>query len=135
MQYNNKMSFRVLLLQELQDIANIDNQVIILYDEDEGSFFYYGLRKQTNIKYKGAYHYSRISNLVDFIKYTFDNFSQVVTHELHSIDISSCEYNSLNVSKLLKKISKSTELVAYDSDKLTYDELYNILNFMITHEV
>jgi hypothetical protein len=132
------MAFKVLFLQEHQvdDVSTIDNRMFILYDEKEGSFYYYGLRNKRNMEYyEGSFHYTRLGTLADFIKYTFNNLVEVLTHEMHSVKIYSYEYNTINFSKLHEKISKSTEIVGYDSDKLSYDDLCNILNMMVTHEV
>lgn len=131
------MLFNVLFLQEhgTHDVSEIDNKIAILYDEEEGKFFYYSLRNKNELKYNCSYHYTRLNNLADFIRYICNDFSSVITHEFHSIDIYSYEYDSLNYETLYKKLSKSNEIVAYDWDTISHEEVKTILNIMITHEV
>jgi hypothetical protein len=116
-----------------------DNRIIVLYDENDGNYYYYGTRNHENqtkyIQYSGKFYYTRIYEFVDFIDILFDKFSSKITTELHQINIKTCEYNNLNFDYLKEKISRKTELVAYDFQTESHNSIYNYLKTLITHEV
>ena len=118
---------------------DVDNQFIILYDENDENFYYYGTRNRENqkkyINYSGKYHYTRLNEFIQFIDILIDGFQQVITTELHQIDIQLYEYEYMNFQYLKKKLSSSTELSAYDTKFESHDNMYNYLQSLVTHEV
>lgn len=135
------MSFKALFLKEhvSDDEEKIDTQVIILYDPAVNTFFYYGTRNPTNknshVNYQGEFHYSRIYSFVTMLKYTFNRFSEVITHELHDIFIDPEEYDSLDFNYLVSKISRKTEMAAYDKSQVSKELMSNLLDMLISHEI
>ena len=122
--------YNVLHLVEYDD-NKTDSRLIIVYDSNEDKFYYYGTRSRSiGVKYalvdnfvqfSGAY--SELNDLVSLLKYMSDNFQNSFTSEMHFIDISDDELDGLNFEKLLFKLSRKTEIFAYD--KLLETE-YNI---------
>jgi hypothetical protein len=133
--------FTIFYLQEHVELSvyGNDNQIIILYDETDGNFYYYGTRNRDiqnkYIYYSGKYHYTRLQELVQFIEFLFDCFISRITTELHEIKIQPAEYDDLNFIKLKKLLSDKTELYAYDNMEQTFDSMYTYLQTLITHEV
>ncbi len=116
-----------------------DSQIIILYDESDGNYYYYGTRnremQQKYIYFSGKFHYTKLNELVQFIDILMDGFVSHITTEMHQIYIdSTTEYDILNFNVLKSKLSNSTELAAYDKMKESYDLMYNYLQTLVTHE-
>jgi hypothetical protein len=115
-----------------------DAQIIILYDEFDGNYYYYGTRNRDNqnkyITFSGKFYYTKLNDLVRFIDILADGFISRLTTELHQIYIDSSEYNGLNFNVLKSKLNTSTELAAYDNMKESYDNMYNYLHTLVTHE-
>jgi len=105
-----------------------DSQIIILYDESDGNYYYYGTRnremQQKYIYFSGKFHYTKLNELVQFIDILMDGFVSHIT----------TEYDILNFNVLKSKLSNSTELAAYDKMKESYDLMYNYLQTLVTHE-
>jgi hypothetical protein len=136
------MSFKVLYLKEhiAENVKEIDSEIMIFYDPIEGSYFYYGSRRRNindhrYVTYSGSYHYTRMTPLVNFLKYTLNEFKEVITTEFHDVYIHECEYLSLDFHKLQNKISRKTEIAAYDSTLINSTKLYELLDTMLTHEI
>jgi hypothetical protein len=87
------------------------------------------------VTYQGEFHYSRFDSLVNMLEYIFDGFCEVVTHELHDIPIRDREYDSLNFNRLSKKISRKTELAAYDKKNIMKEDVANFLDILVSHEI
>lgn len=130
--------FNIFYITEHSIRSGTDNQIIILYDETDGNYYYYGTRnremQQKYIQYSGKYHYTKLNDLVQFIDILVDGFKSHLTIELHQIFIHSYDYDILNFSFLKSKLSNSSELSAYDKKKETYDTVYNYLQTLVTHE-
>jgi len=115
--------YNVLHLIEYDDNKS-DNRLIIVYDSNEDKYYYYGTRSRSigvknalvdgYIQYSGAYPKCDLDVLISFLKYASDNFDNTFTSEMHYIDISEDEVDDLNFQKLLSKLSRKTELFAYD---------------------
>lgn len=136
------MSFKVLYLKEhiAGNVKHIDSEIMILYDPIEESYFYYGSRRRNMndhrfVTYNGSYHYTRMTPLVNFLKYTLNEFKEVITTEFHDVYIDECEYSGLDFHKLKSKISRKTEITAYDSILLDSDKVSELLDSMLTHEI
>jgi hypothetical protein len=115
-----------------------DNRIIVLYDEFNGNYYYYGTRNRENqekyIQYSGKYHYTKLADLVQFMDILVDGFLSRLTTELHQISISETEYDRLNFNVLKSKLNNSTLLSAYDNKIESYDNMYNYLQSLVTHE-
>lgn len=119
-----------------------DTEIIILYDEDDGNFYYYGKRNNdyhNNFsqyqEYEGKFYYTRLNALVDFISFLVEDFRPLITTEFHQIDISDRHYDRIDFSYLKSKLSNATELVAYNNQIESYDNIYAYLETLITHEM
>jgi len=134
-------SFNIFYFKEhdSDNIDEIDHQIFVLYDESDGYFYYYGTRDRDNQgkfnNYSGRFHYTRLNDLVQMIDILVDGFNSPLTTEIHQIELVDYEYNTLNFKNLKKKISVKTELAAYDSNIESYDNIYNYLQTLITHEI
>jgi hypothetical protein len=134
------MSFKAFLLKEhvAGDPDRIDSQVIILYDAEVETFFYYGTRKSSDtdafVIYNGEFHYERLNALSNLLYYSFNTFEEVVTHELHNIEINNDEYFDLDFNSLKKKISIKTEIAAYDRVVINKKIIIDMLDMLISHE-
>jgi hypothetical protein len=135
------MSLKTLFLKEhvSGESSKIDTQIFIMYDPSVETYFYYGTRNYDNnsdyVTYQGEFHYSRFDSLVNMLEYIFDGFCEVVTHELHDIPIRDREYDSLNFNRLSKKISRKTELAAYDKKNIMKEDVANFLDILVSHEI
>ena len=133
--------FTVLYFKEhvCENIKKIDNQIIILYDEEDGNYYYYGTRNREGetkyINYSGKYHYTQLYQFTHFLYILLDAFSPLITTELHQIKLSYLEYNKLDFHYLKEKLKMSTELAAYDTKYESYVNIYNYLQSMITHQI
>jgi hypothetical protein len=120
------------------DIPGTDNRFIILYDESDGNYYYYGTRnretQQKYIQYSGKYHYTKLNDFVQFIDILVDGFLSYLTIEIHQIYIDSYQYDSLNFGILKSMLNTSTELSAYDKKKESYNTVYSYLQTLVTHE-
>jgi hypothetical protein len=133
-------------IEHIDDIDDklTDTNIILLYDEDEGYFYYYGTRNtdyrdskifQNYINYEGKFHYTRLYALVDFISFLVDNFRNRITTEFHQINIHNKHYDTIDYSYLKSKLSTSSELVAYYTQIESYDNIYTYLETLIPHEI
>jgi hypothetical protein len=130
-------SFQVLHIIEhvSQDVERIDNRLLILYDVEEEGYYYYGTRndsKQSSYNdYKGFYPSSKLNSFINFLQYILGNFEEVLTTELHIVNIYSDEYDNLNYNKISEKCNKRTLLSAYDMNmesKYTIDHYVSMLD-------
>jgi len=115
-----------------------DNKFIILYDEVDGNYYYYGTRNRENqekyIQYSGTYHHTKLTEFVQFFDILVDGFFSRITTELHQISIHENEYDRLNFNVLKSKLNNSTLLAAYDEKKESYNSVYTYLQTLVTHE-
>ena len=128
--------FKVLIIKEhiANDVKKLDNRICILYDSSEEAYYYYGTRNNMNesnyINYNGSYHYTEFDKFMTFLLYTMNNFSEVITTELHVVDIWEKEYSRLNYNNLLKKTSNRTVLAAYDETLETESSIGKYLGML-----
>ena len=120
------------------DIPGTDNKFFILYDEDDGNYYYYGTRNRENqqkyIQYAGTYHHTKLNEFVQFIDILVDGFRSRLTIELHQIYIDENDYDRLNFNVFKKNLNNSTLLAAYDEKKESYNSVYTYLQTLVTHE-
>jgi len=124
--------------EDNRPVLEPDNQFIVLYDEQDGNFYYYGTRNRENqtsyIDYSGKFHYTRLSEFVQFIEILVDSFTSRITTELHQIQIDQDEYDILDFEYLKNELTSTTEMAAYDSKKESFNNMYNYLSSLVTHE-
>jgi hypothetical protein len=137
-------AFKVLYIKEFEtnisssSSKETDHNIIILYDETEGNFYYYGTRaretdnKQKYIEYSGSYSYDAYDNFCDFLKYLLDCNSCLITNELYEIHINKNEYANLSFSKIKGKFFKGALLSAYDLKPNNDMYLDTLLRMLIT---
>lgn len=121
--------------------ALTDTQIIVLYDEYDGNFYYYGTRNtdycdsKNYINYEGKFHHTRLSALVDFISFLVDGFRNRITTEFHQINIHDKHHDMIDYEYLKHKLSRSSELVAYNTQIESYDNVHTYLETLIPHEI
>ena len=129
--------FQVLLIKEHihNEVHKLDHRICILYDHQEGTFYYYGSRNNNTqnmyADYSGFYSYEQKSSLVDFLAFLMAEFEEVLTTELHFVGISQHEYTGLSYNKLLSKMGKQTLLAAYDGNKECRQSVSEYLNMLV----
>jgi len=120
------------------DIPGTDTQLIVLYDDSDGYYYYYGTRNREKqnkyILFSGKFHHTKINDLVQFIDILVDGFISPLTIELHQIFIETSHYDILNFNVLKSKLNTSTELAAYDKKRESFENIYNYLQTLVTHE-
>lgn len=125
-------------IEHIDDNTN-DTQIIILYDEDEGNFRYYGTRhdnfRKNVLQYEGKFHYTRLNAMVDFISFLVKNFHSRITTEFHQINIAESQYDMVDYSFLKTKLTTKSELAAYNTQIESYDNIHTYLETLISHEI
>jgi hypothetical protein len=130
----------------------LDCQLIVLYDQAEEKFYYYGTRSYNitkdhrseikvsskddkYIQFAGAYPESKLSTFITFLSLLNDKFTRKITVEMHQIELTDDEYNSkLDYAYLLKKLSRRTEMFAYDKITETEGSIMEKID-MLTAEI
>jgi hypothetical protein len=108
------------MIEHVKDeIHRTDNRVLVLYDEEDCTYYYYGTRNTQEstkyVNYKGNYHVNRTHDFISFLTYIFGTFSEVLTTELYSVNIEEHEYAGLTYKKLKNKLCKENLITAYDT--------------------
>ena len=130
-------TFIVLHIQEhvYADIKRIDNRLCILFDASENTFFYYGTRNNrrqtTYADFNGHYKHYHKDYLLNFMKFLLGRYEEVITTELHYLNIPESEYSELNYNNLLDKMSDRTILSAYDKKTECEESISEYINFLI----
>jgi len=124
--------FNILYFTEYNEDDIKDNSIIILYDIEEESYYYYGTRNRNDVKkkyidYKGSYSYYKKDAFTLFLELLMDNVISSITMEFHQIEIKEEDYDSLNYYKLKNELSQYTELFAYDKRN---ESAYNISKYL-----
>ena len=129
--------FQVLWIKEHVDeeVHKLDSRVCILYDSSDESFYYYGTRNNEGQKlyanFKGSYSYNQFNSFITFLNFLMNRFDEVLTIELHSVDIPHYEYNLLTYNSFMNKFNKGSLLSAYDKRKETSDSVSNYLDMLV----
>jgi hypothetical protein len=132
--------FNILYIIEHVTYGNpgTDNRIIILYDELDGNYYYYGTRNREKqekyINYSGKFHHTKLNEFVQFIDMLVDGFASHLTTELHQIFINTYDYDMLNFNVIKSKLTDSTILTAYDKKRESFIKMYNYLETLVTHE-
>lgn len=134
-----KFNTLYLVEHDSRDIQNTDNRIIILYDDYEDAFFYYGTRRREKnetskgykyISHKGMCQAWDRGSLIDLLKLLFNNMDSLITCEMHVLDIDDSEYDTLDFDKLRKKLDEFNCLYAYDKVQETTDSLKTKIDAM-----
>jgi hypothetical protein len=118
----------VLYLVELDSNKKSDSRVIVIYDNSNETYYYYGTRSRTlgfpqqqfqdkHIEFLGAYHESKLLTFVSFLKHLNNLFDCRFNIEMHNIVLYEGEYETLSFETIFNKFSPYTELFAYDYTK------------------
>jgi len=133
------MLFRVLFIKEHDESNKIDTQMFILYDHTESNYFYYGTRRQYKhfdpMLYNGYYHCDRIDSLNNFLENVLDKYNELITYEMHNLQIDESEYSMLNFEYIKMKVNINTEIFAYDKKKINMNDMYYLLDSLVPHSV
>lgn len=115
--------FKVLHIIEIDESDNkTDHQLFVLYDINDGRYYYFGTRNRDFEKsmkhavYSGNYAYENFEQFVGFLDYIMEKMD-VKTTELYDIYIDESEYEDLNYYDIRKKCNDSNILGAYDRMK------------------
>lgn len=137
-------AFKVLYIKEFDSNTTSvsskesDHNIMILYDESESNFYYYGTRnretdiKQKFIEYSGSYSYDAYYNFRDLVMYLLDGSYCLITNELYEIHIDKNEYANLSFSKIKNKLFKGALLSAYDLKTNSDEYMDKLLKMLIT---
>jgi hypothetical protein len=117
--------FNVLYLVEYdtRDMNDTDNRIVILYDDYEETFFYYGTRQRENdnsqnkenyINYSGFCKAWDVTTLLEFLRLLLNDMKSFITSESHVIELDDSEYADLDFTKLREKLTTYNCLYAYD---------------------
>jgi len=118
-----KFNALYLIEHDPRDIANTDTRLIILYDDYEEAFFYYGTRRREQnetpngmnyIHFNGMCKSWDIERFLELLKLLFNNLGSFITSELHFIELEDSEYDDLDFDKIRYKINHFNCLYAYD---------------------
>ena len=119
--------FNVLYIVELDANKKSDSRVIVLYDNSNETYYYYGTRSRTlgirknfqdeYIEFSGAYHESKLLTFVSFLKHLNNLFDCKYNIEMHNLVLYEDEYSTLTFETIYNKMSPYTELFAYDNRK------------------
>jgi hypothetical protein len=121
-----KFNALYLIEHDPRDINSTDNRLIILYDDYEEAFFYYGTRRReysetpngiNYINYNGLCKSWDTANLLELLKLLLGNLESFITSELHFIKIEDFEYDDLDFDGVRKKMDHFNCLYAYDKQK------------------
>jgi hypothetical protein len=135
--------FNILYLTEIYyDNNKTDSRMLILYDIVNSKYYYYGTRSRSIgdesleddffIEFSGTYHEAKVKTLVCFLKYLTSFFVNKFNIEMHNIELCEDEYDELTFSKVFGKLSKYTELFAYDDLQETEESILEKLDMLTT---
>ena len=103
-----------------------DNRLIIIFDESEDVYYCFGTRRRLTDKhdkygsYKLAFPLDNTPALTTWVSRLNNRFNSKYTIEQHQIVLEKDEYAGLEFEDVFNKLSKYTELFAYD--KVNYTE-------------
>lgn len=131
-------AFQVLVIKEhvRGDVRQMDNRLAILYDTEEERYYYYGTRNNEgqNIykNYGGTYDYSQWKSFSLFLEFLFGKYEEVMTIEIHVLDIPDTDYKELCWDYFSRRLVGSFNLLAaYDLKKTTVEAIENHLDILV----
>jgi hypothetical protein len=113
-----------------------DSRLIIIYDESEDKYYCFGTRRRltdNHDKYgsfKLAFSADNTPTLTNWVSLLNNKFRSKYTVEQHQIVLESDEYDGLDFESVFKKISKYTELFAYDKIDYTAGDFMEQLDML-----
>lgn len=116
------MSYISVHIEEIES-REIDSSIILIYDENEETFYLYGTRCKGFYKhYSFTYHYTQLDSLIFFIKLVLNNNPFNISYNhlyIPDKDLDYVDYNYLRES-----ITRNNEIIAYDGlNKLNTNKL------------
>jgi hypothetical protein len=132
-----KFNALYLVEHDSRDVENTDNRIIILYDDYEEAFFYYGTRRRERNETSRGYKYIShnglvrswdICRLMILLRLLFNNMDSFISSEMHVIEIDDSEYEDLDFDKVRKRLNEYNCLYAYDKIKETAKSLKRKIN-------
>jgi len=129
--------FQILFLKEhiKGKVSKLDHRTFVLYDPNEETFYYYGSRNDDGylkyVDYGGSYSYRQKESLLSMIQYNMGNFEEVITTELHFLNIEEYEYSSLNYTYIIDRLSNKTLMAAYDRQNENRDSIRAYLDILV----
>ena len=130
-------AFQVLIIKEHVegDIQRLDNRLCILYDHDEGQYYFYGTRnndgKTSYNDYSGSYAYYQKKGFCNFLDFLLGKYDEVLTTEVHVLDIQEKDYANLSWEYFLQRLNVNTLLSAYDVKKESRKSINNYLEMLV----
>jgi hypothetical protein len=135
-----KFNALYLVEHDSRDVENTDNRIIILYDDYEEAFFYYGTRRRERNETSSGYKYIShnglvrscdICKLMNLLVLLFNNMDSFISSEMHVIEIDDSEYEDLDFDKVRKRLNEYNCLYAYDKIKETTKSLKRKVNSIV----
>lgn len=132
--------FKVLLIKEHIDESknNFDHNIIIIYDSNEDTYYYYGSRNSSFEKnkykdYNGTFHNTQFSYFMKYLNYLLGKKEELytLTTELHQLYIKEDEYDYLNFVYLNDQLNNKNTLSAYDYDSVSVTDLEDMLLMIV----
>lgn len=129
--------FQILFLKEhvKGKVSKLDHRTFILYDPNEETFYYYGSRNNDSelkyVDYGGSYAYYQKESLLSMIQFSMGNFEEVITTELHFLNIEEYEFSSLNYTYIINRLSNKTLMSAYDAQNESRDSIREYLDMIV----
>lgn len=129
--------FQILFLKEhiKGKVSKLDHRMFILYDSNEETFYYYGSRNNDGelkyVDYGGSYAYYHKESLLSMIEYSMGHFEEVITSELHFLNIEEYEFSSLNYTYIIDRLNNRTLMSAYDGQNESKDSIRSYLNMLV----
>lgn len=135
-----KFNALYLVEHDSRDVENTDNRIIVLYDDYEEAFFYYGTRRRERNETSRGYKYINhgglfrswdICRLMNLLGLLFNNMDSFISSEMHVIEIDDSEYEDLDFDKVRKRLNEYNCLYAYDKIKETSKSLKTKINSIV----
>lgn len=134
-----KFNALYLIEHDNRDVENTDNRIIILYDDYEDAFFYYGTRRRVKNETTLGHRYINHSglckawdrdSLIHLLTLLLNSMDCFITSEMHVIELNDSEYENLDFDRVYRKLNEFNCLYAYDKMKETSDSLKKKIDAM-----
>jgi len=130
-------AFQVFVIKEhvRGDIRQIDNRIVILYDNEEERYYFYGTRnnfgQNTYLPYGGTYDYSQWKGFSLFLEFLLGKYEEVLTTETHFLEIPEKDYKILDWDYFFTHLNNKTLLAAYDMKMASVEHIENCLDMLV----
>ena len=118
---------------------NSDSRLIIIFDESEDVYYCFGTRLRVNDNtknndkygsYQLAFPLDNTTSLTKWVSLLNNKFRSKYTIEQHQIVLEDNEYEGLDFNAVYNRLSKYTELFAYDKIDYTEGDFMEQLDIM-----